>query len=210
MLIVPARSAHAAPPHVHLARSSCRHGDIRCWTGETSASIVVRAPPELLFAAYADIERMPQWSPMLESVTLVDPLALRSEWALRVPKPLTRWLRAAGMSRLVQWEAVHEVEAPRVLRWRSLSGVENSGIATFEPTDGQAGCTTVTLCMSYSLPNLAAPLVENSLAQKFVRRTMLSTMERFKSALEKDARDKGATAQAAFVMTGAEGLDSEE
>jgi len=65
-------------------------------------------------------------------VALVDEKALRSEWALRVPRPLSRIVSAVGMRNHVRWEAVHEVEPPRVLRWRSLSGVQNAGVATFE------------------------------------------------------------------------------
>ena len=103
------------------ARSIARCPPPRCWTGETSAEIVIRAPAQLLFEAYADIERMSQWSPMLERVELVDPIAKRSQWSLRVPRPLSRIVSAAGMGRLVRWEAEHEVQEPRLLRWRSLS-----------------------------------------------------------------------------------------
>ena len=188
---LPLVQATGAPPVLaaHVGLATHRHVDVKCWTGETSASINIRAPPELLFEAYADIERMPQWSPLLESVTLVDPLTRRSEWALRVPRPLARLVRAAGMARLVQWEAVHEVDAPHILRWRSLSGIQNSGVATFERTEGQPDCSTVTLCMSYTLPDVAGAIIDNALAQRFVQKTMFSTMERFKATLEQEAAE---------------------
>lgn len=174
-----------------------RAGRCACWEGETSASIEIRAPQQLLLDAYADIERMPQWAPMLANVELVDPVAMRSEWALRVPRPLRRLVKAAGFEKLVEWEAVHEVENPRVLRWRSLSGVRNAGEATFEPSIEEDGCTTVTLTMTYSLPDVPGlrPVVENSLAQRFVRRTILSTMERFRVALEAQAAMEPEAAQ---------------
>jgi len=157
------------------------------WSGETSAELVIRAPPQLLFEVYADIERMPEWSPLLERVTLVDPAARRSEWALRVPRPLTRLVNAAGLQNLVQWEAMHELDPPRALRWRSLSGVQNSGEATFTPVAGQPRATTVRLRMSYTLPDLAGPLAETRLAQSFVRRTMHGAMTRFRDAMEAQA-----------------------
>ena len=155
MLIVPARSAHAAPPHVLLARSSCRHGDAGPGrVRRPRASSSARLPSSCLRPMLTLSGRS---GPMLESVTLVDPMALRSEWALRVPKPLTRWLRAAGMSRLVQWEAVHEVEAPRVLRWRSLSGIENSGIATLSRQTGRLAvrqhCACRIRCLIWQRPS---------------------------------------------------------
>ena len=142
----------------------------------------IKAPKEALFAAYADIERMPQWSPLLESVTLVDRAALRSEWALRVPRPLARIIRAAGMGTLVRWEAVHETQGCDLLRWQSLSGIQNSGEATF--VDRGGGVTTVSLRMTYTLPDLVGPVLSAPFARRFVRRTMVGTMQRFKETLE--------------------------
>lgn len=129
---------------------------------------------------------------MLQSVELVDAEAMRSEWALSIPRPLERIAEVLGMRNLVRWEAVHEVEPPRILRWRTLSGVQNAGFALFEA--GEAGAdgpsmTKVTLTIEYTLPDVApiVKLVDNGLAQRFVRRTMLSTMETFKEALEAEA-----------------------
>ena len=80
------------------------------------------------------------------------------------------------------------MEESRLLRWRSLSGVQNAGEATFEPAEEEgAGLTRVSLSMTYTLPDVAGPLIETSVAQRFVYRTMLSTMERFREALEAEA-----------------------
>ena len=80
---------------------------------------------------------------------------------------------------------MHDVDPPRVLQWRSLSGVQNSGSATFE---ARGDVTTVSLTITYTLPDVGGvslrPLVENAFAQRFVRRTMLSTMEVFREKLE--------------------------
>ena len=179
------------PSHA-LALTPCvstpRVGCIRCWTGETSATVVVKVPAAICFSAYADIGNMPRWSPMLESVVLVDPVARRSEWALRVPRPLVMIAEATGFANLVRWEATHDIEPGQtssVLRWRSLSGVENSGEAVFVENAGDGvEATTVTLTMSYTLPDMAGRLVDTGLAQRFVRKTMSSTMEKFRTALE--------------------------
>ena len=151
----------------------------------------------MLFHAYADIERMPEWSPLLASVVLVDRQQLLSEWSLRVPRPLTRIVRAMGMSGLVRWRATHETEGKRLLRWSSISGVQNSGEATFEGLDGAASRTLISLRMTYTLPDVAKPLVEAPLVQRFVHRTLLSTMERFKDTLEAEAVATGAVQQLA-------------
>jgi uncharacterized membrane protein len=174
-----------ASPRVAAARAMPRSSVIVSWIGETTGSLDIAAPKEMLFTAYADIERMPQWSPLLESVTLVDSAKRCSEWALRVPRPLASLIRAAGMGQLVRWTAVHETEGCDVLRWQSLSGVKNSGEATFVYRGG--GVTTVALRISYELPDLVGPVLSAPFAQRFVRRTLLSTMTRFKEALEAEA-----------------------
>jgi len=46
--------------------------------------------------------------------------------------------------------------------------------------------------MSYTLPDVTQTLVSSGLAQRFVRRTMLSTMEIFRDALEAEAEAAGA------------------
>ena len=174
-----------ASPRVAAARAMPRSSVIVSWIGETTGSLDIAAPKEMLFTAYADIERMPQWSPLLESVTIVDSAKRCSEWALRVPRPLASLIRAAGMGQLVRWTAVHETEGCDVLRWQSLSGVKNSGEATFVYRGG--GVTTVALRISYELPDLVGPVLSAPFAQRFVRRTLLSTMTRFKEALEAEA-----------------------
>ena len=91
---------------------------------------------------------------------------------------------------------------PHGMRVASLSGVENSGYCNLEPTDGTGwlyDSDTVHVVFVASIWQ-SAP-VENSLAQKFVRGDHAVHDGALKYALEKDARDKGATAQAAFVMT---------
>lgn len=172
-------SAIRARPIVTRARP------IVCWTGTTRGSLDIAAPQEALFAAYADIERMPQWSPLLESVVLVDKVERISEWALRVPRPIARLVRASGMGRLVQWRATHETEGCERLRWKSLSGVQNEGEATFV-TKGD-GITEVSLQMTYVLPDLIGPILSAPFAQRFVRRTLMSTMKKFKETLEAEA-----------------------
>ena len=154
---------------------------------ETSGSIVVRASQQQVFAAYDNIERMPEWLLMLESVKFLDKDERRSQWSLNVPRAVSQLARKAGFGTLVQWEAVHEVDTPRRLQWNSVSGFENEGVMTFEPVEGNDEATHVTLQMTYTLPKLAAPLVENVLARRFMRYTVRRTMERFRDKMEEEA-----------------------
>ena len=123
---------------------------------------------------------------MLENVRFVDRGGRRSEWTLKVPRPVSALARRAGFGTLVKWEAVHNVSAPSKLRWQSLSGFENAGDMTFEVVEGQPEATQVTLQMTYTLPKLAAPLVENALARRFMRYTVRRTMERFRDKMEEE------------------------
>ena len=124
---------------------------------------------------------------MLDRVDLVDPEARRSEWVLRVPRPVFRLARRAGMGAFVRWEAVHSVDAPRLLQWKSLSGFPNEGEMLFEAVGDDGAATRVTLQMTYTLPDFAAPFVENVIARRFMRYTVRRTMERFRDAMEEEA-----------------------
>ena len=75
-------------------------------------------------------------------------------------------------------------------------------MATFE--EGADGCTNVTLTISYTLPNVARPIVSRNWPQRFVRRTMLWTMETFRDALEAEAATMEASADAEAPSESAE------
>lgn len=153
----------------------------------TIASVLIDAPIEDLFAAYANLSRMTQWSPLLESV-VHDCETGESEWALSVPRPLEFLARAAGMARLaITWRSmIIEERPPHLLRWRSLSGIANAGSASFE----QSGSgVKMTLCLVYPLPVVVCLLVQSKLVQRFVEQTMRGTMRRFAEVMETEARE---------------------
>ena len=53
--------------------AAVRSGRPMCWTGQTVANVEIPdVPIEVLYREYADLSRMVEWSPSLESVT-VDP-----------------------------------------------------------------------------------------------------------------------------------------
>ena len=77
-------------------------------------------------------------------------------------------------------------EPPALLRWRSIGGMENAGCARFAPAPA-AGETEMSLELHYRVPNRVRGIVRSDWCQDFVRRTMLGTMERFKSSMEEAA-----------------------
>ena len=93
----------------------------------TTASLEIEhAPIGDLYDAYCDLTRMTEWAPILQSVTY-DPATRVSNWTLGIPRSLALVARAAGFAEpAVRWRAVSAEERDRhLLRWRSLSGIEN-------------------------------------------------------------------------------------
>jgi|TARA_B100001094_G_C17722205_1_gene572525 uncharacterized membrane protein len=163
-------------PLIFIAALALAPAPRASWSCETSASLSIAAPASLCLSTFSDIERMPQWSPRLESVRLIAPG--RSVWKLRLP----RFLRLAS----VEWEAQHEVVPPSLVCWSSLSGVENEGSARFDPCDD--GCV-FELSIAYNVGRLLQPLAKSSIVQNWVQSTLVDTMERFRLVLEDTATE---------------------
>ena len=165
----------------------------------TVSSVLIRGEAVALYAAYADLPRMTEWSPQLEEV-LFDPRSRESSWSLRVPSALRFLARAAGFGELaIRWRAVNlEENPPRLLRWKTLSGMENAGSALFEPVEGEPLLTNFTLSISYPIPPYVRAVAESRLVQRFVRWNMVGTMIRFAEVMEAEAgesREAGTNTQ---------------
>ncbi|KAJ1640272.1 hypothetical protein T492DRAFT_931117 [Pavlovales sp. CCMP2436] len=140
---------------------------------QTSASKVIRAPVGQTYAAWRDLKRMPEWSPV--SRVDVDPTSGDSQWHL-------------GYHAIeVSWKAqVVTDEYPSLLRWESTLGVPNRGEVRFT-ADGRDGCT-MALTMSYQIPERISRIVESGIVQTFILRTCLRpTMQQFCEAMEREA-----------------------
>ena len=92
---------------------------IYCWTGETVATYTIQdVPAHLLYSQYADLSRMTEWSPLLESVS-VDPAAPRfSVWVMNVPRPLQAAALTFGYPSTLSWEAELDAPGPPLMTWR--------------------------------------------------------------------------------------------
>ena len=148
----------------------------------TTASLEIEhAPIGDLYDAYCDLTRMTEWAPILQSVTY-DPATRVSNWTLGIPRSLALVARAAGFAEpAVRWRAVSAEERDRhLLRWRSLSGIENEGSVRFEEVVTAQGGPAVAMhiCLSYRPPFGTRALAESWLVQSFVRRQMLTCMAR--------------------------------
>ena len=153
------------------------------YAAEATAQIEIDCDVGRALAAYADLERFPEYAPLLQSVRIVGDG--RSAWALRVPRLVASVARAIGMGSLVRWEAAYAVEAsPPRLTWQSVTGFRNAGEACFEPLG--AGRCRVTVRMTYSVPLTLRPLEGSAVVTRLISSTMRGAMERFKADLEEE------------------------
>ena len=153
------------------------------YSAEATAQIDIGCDAERALAAYADLERFPEYAPLLQSVRITGDG--RSAWALQVPRVVASVARAIGMGSLVRWEAAYAVDAsPPRLAWQSLTGFRNAGEARFEQLG--AGRCRVTVRMTYSVPLTLRPLERSAVVTRILSSTMRGAMERFKAHLEEE------------------------
>ena len=157
------------------------------YSAEATAQIDIGCDADRALAAYADLERFPEYAPLLQSVRITGDG--RSAWALQVPRVVASVARAIGMGSLVRWEAAYAVDAsPPRLTWQSLTGFRNAGEARFEPL-GALRCR-VTVRMTYSVPLTLRPLEGSAVVTRLLSSTMRGAMERFKADLEEEQEEQ--------------------
>ena len=121
-----ARDGVAVPNGIHIARS-----------------MLIRRPPDELYAEWSQLENLPRMMTHLKSVTVID--EKRSRWVASAPAI------AGGQ---VEWEAETVKDVPGwQLCWVSLPGsqVENAGRIRFSPALGDRG-TIVSVHLDYRPP----------------------------------------------------------
>ena len=163
------------------------------YSAEATAQIDIGCDADRALAAYADLERFPEYAPLLQSVRITGDG--RSAWALQVPRVVASVARAIGMGSLVRWEAAYAVDAsPPRLTWQSLTGFRNAGEARFEPL-GAVRCR-VTVRMTYSVPLTLRPLEGSAVVTRLISSTMRGAMERFKADLEEEEGEGSTSSEA--------------
>ena len=127
-------------------------------------SVTISQPAEACFDAYSQLERIPEWNPILGRVKVISPT--RSEWSARLPPALARIIPNC------EWTSQQCLDASEcTISWQSVSGVDTSGVAIFEP-DGPESCV-FTLTISYSLPGWLTPVATSPLVRVGVRLTLI-------------------------------------
>ena len=140
---------------------------------ESRSSVTVNAPPDAVYAAWRDFERLPTFMYHLESVTTTGDR--HSHWVAKGPAGTT-----------VEWDAeiVDDVPGQRVT-WRSVEGasVENSGSVRFRPAPADQG-TEVYVELRYAPPAGALGAVVAKLFGEEPGQQVGDDLRRFKQIVE--------------------------
>lgn len=194
------------PGALRLRPAVPRAPRVRCWSGESVASVEIAGVPiETLYNEYADLSRMTEWSPLLESVTVDPSSPTQSVWVMRVPRPLKVATRALGYPDvLIEWEATLAAPGPPTMSWSSRldgapgeqnAGFVPSGECSFVPAAGGGRSSVMTLTLRYTIPEPAekwkVALVDNPVTQGIVRGRMVAGMRRFAAAVTRESDAAG-------------------
>jgi uncharacterized membrane protein len=107
------------------------------------ASTTIDAPIDVVWNVLVDVERMPEWTPSMRSVRLLDGIPLGRGSRVHIKQP---WLLASTWT-------VDLFDPPRYFSWRSRSGtVETTAMHLLED---RGGTTLATLSIQHSGPGSA-------------------------------------------------------
>jgi uncharacterized membrane protein len=140
---------------------------------------------QVAFDAFSDLPRQPSWSPWLHSVSYIDPPTVENRE--------TQWkLRYLGVR--LSWNAVNiRFDRPRVIQWKSTSGMKNYGRVEFSPTAGPDDFTLMKMTLTFVVPGPVGRVFQNSeRIKRIVKKRMLEpTLVKFSSiVMENDMQQK--------------------
>ncbi|CAN0038929.1 unnamed protein product [Ectocarpus sp. 12 AP-2014] len=143
--------------------------DLRAAWIDEQVSLEVPASTQDAYSLYSDLQRQPEWSPWLKSVQH-DRATGTSKWVIQ----------SNGIK--VSWNAQNTVEVyGSEVAWESTTGLRNRGRVTFD--DKGDGRCLMKLTLSYNLPYVIASVLRLEAVERFVKRTILSDLTRFKKVL---------------------------
>ena len=135
----------------------------------------IQAPVEQVWTVWNDLEAMPLWMSLIESVKTI-------EEPTKTLPDLTEWTLAANGFRF-KWKAqISERVETQKLKWESVGGLPTKGSVQFYSKEESR--TVVKLCVTYELPKVLAPLMEPNILGGMVTTEMQENLDRFKSLVE--------------------------
>lgn len=158
-------------------------------------------PIPVLYKEYADLHRMTEWSPSLESVTVDPQHPQNSVWVMRLPKALRSVSSRVGYpDPTITWEAVLDAPGPPCMTWSSKirddgsqqnAGFVPSGAVAFAPIAATSGAAVeMSLTLSYALPDPVEwwllAIINSPLVQGIMRNRMRAGMQRFGETVKRE------------------------
>jgi ribosome-associated toxin RatA of RatAB toxin-antitoxin module len=145
------------------------------------SELSISAPVERVYSLAKQIERLPEFIPNVERVTVRSREGTRtvSEWVGRVPE----------FNRTIAWVEEDEWDdAARRCQFRSVSGDWDryQGVWSFSP-EGEGTRVLLTIDYEYNVP-LIGPLIKK-LLHKLVGRSAEETLEGLRAMAEESGRD---------------------
>ena len=220
-VLLPARViAFATLRPAHAPSPACRPRPRSlplCWTGETSATIeIAGVPVSRLYESYADLRRMTEWSPLLDSVSVDPDRPSRSVWVMTVPRALKVPARLLGYTTTLSWQAELAAPRPPLMTWTSvldeqgkLEGIPNAGFVpsgAIEVVESRPGVAAMTLTLRYALPDPAAgwqvALIQSAPVQFVLSSRIEAGLRRFSRAMRREWEDEQAAHRAADRASG--------
>ena len=151
-------------------------------TSSSGREMVVVASLPLPFSAdiacsrFTDLPQQPRWSPWISSVAYLD-ASSETEWKLKVRGVNFRWRASSSM-----------LEEPyKGIRWESVSGLKNTGIVEFIPTDEASSLMKVRMVIV--TPRILSALFRGTSVffEDFLRNKILKwSLEMFRDVVKGD------------------------
>jgi len=171
------------------------------WVGETVASLEIEdVPVRELYDGYANLTRMPEWSPMLDSVIVDSGNPSHSFWVMRVPRLLRNVASVLGYPSVLTWEADLEAPGPPSMTWTSsldedgnLKGLPNAGFlpsGSLSFLEVRPGVCCMSLTLRYALPEgtpaWKIALARSPLVQFVMQNRMKAGLLRFSTTMRRE------------------------
>jgi 2-succinyl-5-enolpyruvyl-6-hydroxy-3-cyclohexene-1-carboxylate synthase/pimeloyl-ACP methyl ester carboxylesterase/L-alanine-DL-glutamate epimerase-like enolase superfamily enzyme len=138
------------------------------------ASLPLPFSPIIGASRFTDLPQQPRWSPWLASVAYLDAPGSETEWTLRVRGVSFRW---RARSEILQ-------KPYRGIRWKSTSGVKNTGAVEFVPAPGDPNKCYMKVRMAFVTPRLMSSLFRGTVLEDFLRNKILKwSLESFRDVV---------------------------
>lgn len=141
---------------------------------ERTVELEVACPLAGVYEIWADMENLPRWMRFVKEVEI-----------LPGKEELSRWKFGLGAPLIVEWTSRIVRRIPlRLIAWESVTGLKNSGMAEFFPTE--MGCN-LRLTLAFDMPGgIVGIFLDQIGVQKWIDENLIDDLRRFKAMVERE------------------------